>query len=121
MSRLSSERKALIQYRLENARQTLKDAQMLFEQGGTPKSVVNRAYYSMFYAALALLASIGQQTSKHSGVVTLLDQYFFKPKILPKEMSKFLHNALDTRQAGDYENEVDISKEQALQILQSAI
>ena len=120
MSRDLSERKALIRYRLENARRTFNDAQVLFTQGGTPKSIVNRAYYAMFYAALALLASIGQQPGKHSGVVALFDQHFVKTKIFPKEMSTFLHTALDTRQVGDYEDEAEITQNQALEILDTA-
>jgi len=75
----------------------------------------------MFYAALALLATIGQETSKHSGVLALFDEHFIKPKILPKEMSKFLHLAFDMRQTGDYEEEAGLTKEQALQVLDSAV
>jgi len=114
-------RKALAEYRMERARATLSAAQALSQQEEDPASVVNRAYYSMLYAALALLATIGQQTSKHSGVLALFDEHFIKPKILPKEMSKFLHLAFDVRHAGDYEDEAEITKEQALQVLESAI
>ncbi|MCI0607562.1 MAG: HEPN domain-containing protein [Anaerolineae bacterium] len=121
MSPRESEKKELIQYRIERSRSTLRDAQILYEQGGNPASIVNRAYYAMFYAALALLVTIGQETSKHQGVLALFDQYFIKTKALPKEMSKFLHHAFDSRQAGDYEDEVILTQEQALQILESAV
>jgi len=117
----SSEKKALIQYRMKRARSTLRDAQLLYKQGGDPASIVNRAYYAMFYAALALLVTIGQESSKHQGVLALFDRYFIKPKILPTEMGKFLHHAFDTRQIGDYEEEAELTKEQAFQILESAV
>ena len=42
-------KKDLIQYRLERARESLRDAEILFENEGSPVSVVNRAYYSIFY------------------------------------------------------------------------
>ncbi len=121
MSPEESETKALIQYRMERSHATLQDAQILYEQNGDPASIVNRAYYAMFYAALAILVTVGQEPSKHQGALALFDQHFIKPKILPKEMSKFLHHAFDTRQVGDYEDEVILNREQALQVLESAV
>ena len=120
MKRDDSGKIELVQYRMERARATLKDAQNLFSQAGTPASVVNRAYYSMFYAALALLATVGQQTSKHQGVLALFDQYFIKPKILPKEMGRFLHKAFDLRQTGDYEEEAELTEQDAREVLELA-
>ena len=117
----SSEKKALIQYRMKRARSTLRASQLLYKQGGDSASIINRAYYAMFYAALALLVTIGQESSKHQGVLASFDKYFIKPKILPKEMGKFLHHAFDTRQIGDYEEEAELTKEQAFQILESAV
>jgi len=43
----------LINYRMERAHQTLNAAQLLYEQSADSASIVNRAYYAMFYAALA--------------------------------------------------------------------
>jgi len=95
----------------------LRVAQEINQDDEDPTSVVNRAYY----AALALLATIGQQTTKHGGVLALFDMHFIKPKILPKEMSKFLHRTLDMRHMGDYEEEAEITREQASKVLDSAI
>jgi len=120
MSTNASEKKALAKYRIERAHESLKDAQTLASEGGSAAGIVNRAYYAMFYAALALLATLGKETSKHRGVIAFFDEYFVKPGILPKEMSKFLHSAFDTRLAGDYED-VSITMEQAHQVLESAI
>jgi uncharacterized protein (UPF0332 family) len=113
--------KALVRYRLKRARATLQVAQTLFEQDEDPPSIVNRAYYAMFYAALALLATIGLQSSKHSGILALFDQHFIKTQILPKEMGKFLHKAFDARQTGDYEEETEVTKEQASEVLGFAV
>jgi uncharacterized protein (UPF0332 family) len=108
---------ALIKYRIERAHQTLKAAQLLCEQNADSASIVNRAYYAMFYAALALLATIGEETSKHGGVMALFDRHFIKTGVLPKEMGKFLHTAFDIRQTGDYEDKSEISQEVSRQIL----
>ncbi len=115
-----SHKRALIRYRLERAHQTLNTAQILHEQRADTASIVNRAYYAMFYAALALLATIGEETSKHSGVMALFDKHFIKTGILPKEMGKFLHTAFDARQTGDYEDKSEISRAMAGQILEFA-
>ena len=46
---------SLIKYRLEQALTALDDAKYLLEGNRSPQSIINRAYYAMFYATLALL------------------------------------------------------------------
>lgn len=48
---------AIVKYRIEQAEEALKDAEILFESGGSLRSVINRSYYAMFYAILALIAA----------------------------------------------------------------
>ena len=67
----------LISYRLEQAQTALDDTKFLFDGQRSPQSIVNRAYYAMFYALLALLQKVGKVPSKHSGVVSLFDTEFF--------------------------------------------
>jgi uncharacterized protein (UPF0332 family) len=118
MSDKTFDQQDLIAYRLERARETLRDAELLFEQGGTPASVVNRAYYgcrrrnhyAMFYVVLALLITVGAGTSKHSGVIALFDEHFVRPGKFPKEMSKVLHRAFELRQIGDYRELLTLDK-----------
>ena len=121
MSKDTSYKQTLIQYRLEEAKEALRDAQMLYEQNGAPRSAVNRAYYAMFYAVLGLLITIDLGSSKHRGVIALFDQEFVKRNIFPKEMSAMLHQAFDMRLTGDYRELLKISKEQAAEVLNSAI
>jgi uncharacterized protein (UPF0332 family) len=99
-----SYRKDLIQYRLDLAGEMLRDARLLKENGGSPVSIVNRAYYSIFYAALALLVTADVEPNKHSGVLAKFDELFVRQGIFPKEMSRIIHHAFDMRQAGDYQN-----------------
>jgi uncharacterized protein len=113
-------KKDLIQYRLESAREMLRDAQLLNENGGSPVSVVNRAYYAVFYATLALLVTVDTEPSKHSGVLAKFDELFVRQGIFPKEMSKIIHHAFDMRQAGDYQKSRVITEEQAVDVLSSA-
>lgn len=115
MSDKTFDQQGLISYRLERARETLRDAELLFDQGG-----MNRAYYAMFYVVLALLIMVGVGTSKHSGVIALFDEHFVRPGKFPKEMSKVLHRAFDLRQIGDYRELLTLDEAQAEEILDAA-
>jgi uncharacterized protein (UPF0332 family) len=113
-------KKDLIQYRIERAKETLHDAHLLQINGGSPNSIVNRSYYAIFYAVLALFVTVDVEPSKHSGVLAKFDEMFVRQGIFSKEMSKILHHAFDMRQAGDYQKSDVVTMEQALQVLTSA-
>ena len=120
MSEDRLDKRSLIRYRLDQAREVLKDAHTLYDLKRTPISVINRAYYSMFYGVLALMISIDKNTVKHQGVLSFFDEYFIKTKIFPKEMSKLIHDAFESRQEGDYRESAKTDRETAGEILQSA-
>ena len=111
--------KALVAYRLEQADESLEAASILLDQGLIRPSV-NRAYYAMFYAVLALLAGRKKETSKHSGAISLFDREFVKTGIFPKNLSRWLHGAFDLRQRTDYETQLQVSKEESIRILTEA-
>jgi uncharacterized protein (UPF0332 family) len=121
MSNEPYDKRTLIQYRLEQAHNTLQDAQSLIEKGGSPVSIINRSYYAMFYAVLALLITIGKGTSKHSGAIALFDENFIKTNLFPKEMGKLLHRAFDMREKGDYSDMVVVTIDEAMDVFNSAI
>jgi uncharacterized protein (UPF0332 family) len=66
----------LVLYRMEQSKETLEAAKALANASLSPLSIVNRSYYAMFYAVLALLATINKGSSKHSGVISLFDIHF---------------------------------------------
>lgn len=104
--------RALVGYRLEQAEEALTASAMNLESG-LIRSAANRAYYAMFYAVLALLATDRKETSKHSGAIALFDYRFVKPAILPKELSRWLHDAFALRQQADYAPERRVTEDQA--------
>ena len=65
----------------------------------------------MFYGVLALLASRQAETSKHSGAISQFDQLYVKPALLPKDFSRWLHDAFLKRQAADYGADLTLSRE----------
>ena len=74
---------ALVTYRLEQADESLEAARTLLDKK-LIRSSVNRAYYAMFYAVLALLARGKKETSKHSGAIALFDRDFVKQVFLKR-------------------------------------
>jgi len=110
----------LIKYRLEQSEESLSEAELLFGAGKSHRVVVNRAYYAMFYAVLALLAREGKGTSKHKGVIAMFDANFVRPGVFPKEMSKALHRVFDLRQTGDYVELAQTEQKDAEEAIQSS-
>ncbi|GAB4421232.1 MAG: HEPN domain-containing protein [Thermodesulfovibrionales bacterium] len=112
---------SLIRYRLEQAQTAINDAKFLLEGKRSPQSIVNRAYYAMFYSVLALLQNIGKVPSKHTGVISLFDTEFVLKGIFPKELSKNFHKAFELKQVSDYKTFKPISKEKAEETLKNAV
>ena len=102
----------LIRYRLERSKETLKDAETLLSTGSLI-SAVNRMYYSMFYAVVALLKTKELASSKHSGVRALFNQHFVKTGSVPKEMGQFYGELFERRSKGDYVDYAEFTREQA--------
>ena len=98
----SEEIEILIKHRLKQAGEALDDAKYLIDGNRSPQSIVNRSYYAMFYAALALLQKISKAPSKHSGVISLFDTEFVMKGVFPKDLSKDFHKAFELRQTVDY-------------------
>ena len=112
---------ALISHRLMQAQTALDDAKFLFEGQRSPQSIVNRAYYAMFYAALALMQKAGKVPSKHSGVISFFDTEFVLKGVFPKELSRDFHKAFELRQLIDYKTSKPISPEKTKETLDNAV
>jgi uncharacterized protein (UPF0332 family) len=110
----------LVRHRMEQARAALSDARFLLDGQRTPQAVINRSYYAMFYAALALLQTIGKTPSKHTGVLSIYDTEFMRNGIFPKESSIAFHDAFDVRLVSDYQPVRDATRDAAASILAKA-
>lgn len=113
---MTDNRKTLIEYRLTQARDSLREADILNQSGMSLRSVMNRLYYAMFYAVLALLQNKEMGTSKHSGAISIFDREYIKAGIFPREMSKALHRAFELRQKADYMEETEVMPEDIAEI-----
>ncbi len=109
---MTDDLRKLIAYRLEQAAETVEVAREL-SAAGHYRDAVNRAYYAMFYCGLALLASKGLGTSKHSGVLSLFNRYFVKTGEFSLEDGRHLQETFELRQRSDYHEFIQITVEQA--------
>lgn len=104
-------REEVIKYRRERARETLEEAEIMFNNGKL-FATVNRIYYAAFYEVLALILTKGFSSSKHSGVRSLFNREFVKSKIISEKDGEFYNKMYEFRQRGDYEDFVEFAKEE---------
>ena len=95
-------------YRIQQAEESLDEAQYLLAGNKSPRSVINRAYYSMFYSILSLLIFEPYSSSKHSGVLSYFNLHFIKSGIIPKDIGRAVNKAFDIRQRGDYREQISL-------------
>ena len=110
----------IISYRIEQAQIALDDEIYLNAGERSPQSIVNRCYYAMFYATLALLQDIGKAPTKHSGIISLFDTEYVMKGIFSRVLSKNLHKAFELRQSSDYKVRPAISEEQVKEEIDNA-
>ena len=108
-----------IQMLLQKAKESLEAAELLEHEGYTGFSA-SRAYYSMFYAAEVLLFSKQLSFSSHSAVVAAFGKEFIKTGIIDAKFHRYLIDAQDLRNVGDYGVDKKITYEQAQEIIQWA-
>lgn len=105
-------KKKLALYRLGQAEETLDEAQFLLEGKKNPRVIINRAYYGMFYAVLALLVFENYSSSKHSGVLSYFNRKFIKEGVFPQAVGESINTAFELRQRGDYREYAELTYEQ---------
>ena len=116
---MMNEIQALVDYRLQEARDSREEAEILLGRGKF-RGALNRAYYSLFYAALALLASKQLAAVKHSGVISLVHREFVKTGIITPEVAKALDIAFDLRNKSDYRDFVTPEEATVRELIQGA-
>ena len=111
---------ALIRLRLENADETLQAAHTLYEHNASPKSIVNRAYYAMFYAASALAVSRGKAFTKHSGILTFIHKECVQTGMLDRKHGRAFQKAFEDRSEGDYQDMLKLTAAETAAVIVSA-
>lgn len=105
-------REELVKYRIKDAKEKVLSAEILLNSKQY-KDSVSRAYYAMFSAARALLATKGYDSAKHSGIIALFNQYFVKEGVVSSDMGRLLAEVKDVRERGDYADFIEVTEEEA--------
>ena len=98
-----------IKYRFQRALESYEEALILLENKRW-NAVVNRLYYSCFYAVIALLLKNNIETQTHEGARTQFGFHFVKTGIVDKKHGKLLTKLFDFRQKGDYGDMFDFDE-----------
>lgn len=92
---------------IEKSEHALEVAEELLRDG-YPSDAASKIYYSMYYAAQALLKSEGIDVTKHSAVESALGYYFAKPGRLDPKYHRMLIDARKIREIADYDIQEEI-------------
>lgn len=116
---LTPEEKSLARHRFDRAIETLNEAIDELSRENF-RLTVNRAYYAIFYAMRAFLATVSKDSSKHSGVIALFNQHFIKTGIVSEVSFQAIQTLMDLRHEGDYQDFAEITREEASGAVETA-
>lgn len=108
-----------VQELLAKAAQSIDAAELLLRDGFVDFSA-GRAYYAMFYTIEAVLLSRDLSYSKHSAVIAAFGKEFVKTGDLDSRFHRYLLDAFDLRNAGDYGLMNTVSEEPAGRVIREA-
>ncbi len=106
----NNDREILIQYRLDQAEQTIGEVSKLIEMD-LLNVAVNRVYYGIFYCLTALALKFEFRSSKHAQLIGWFNQTFIKTQQIEVKYGKIIRDAYKNRSDGDYAPFISFSKE----------
>jgi uncharacterized protein (UPF0332 family) len=113
------ERIEMVAYRIKKSLETLDEVKIHIENE-LWTTAVNRLYYACFYAVSALLLKNNIKVTTHSGTRQMLGLHFVKTELIPRSLGKFYSEIFDMRHTGDYDDFVDFSKEEVMELIEPA-
>ena len=103
----AEQRKDIVKYRMENARTTIAEVES-HRQNGFYNTAVNRMYYACYYAATAMLVSMGIEVKSHDGVRQCLGKHIVMEGLLSPDLGRFYSRLFSKRSTGDYDDFDDV-------------
>lgn len=110
---------ALAKYRLNQAKENLEEAIVLFENNKY-KGASNRAYYSIFHSVKAVLALEQTDFKKHSSVIAYFNKEYISKNIFPRDFGRRVSEARFYREKSDYVDFYIITKEECQSQIETA-
>ncbi|MEQ1744940.1 MAG: HEPN domain-containing protein [Saprospiraceae bacterium] len=97
-----TQRSSLIKLRLDQAADAIGVAELLVQNNAWP-TALNRVYYGMFYAVMALALRDNFQTSKHGQLIGWFNKNYVAAGIFDPILSRMLQESFHRRNDADYE------------------
>ena len=113
------DRKDIVIYRISRAKETLEEVKLHIEHK-LWNTAINRLYYACYYAVIALLIDNKIEAQSHAGVRQMFGLHFIKTGILEKSSGKLFSELYDMRQTGDYDDFIDFTENEVLDIMPDA-
>jgi len=110
MGLTDDERKAVVQLRLERAKNTYAEVSILIDNN-LWQTAANRMYYACYYAVSALLVQNGIEAQTHHGTINQLGLHFVRTGLLSAEQGKFYKQLFELRQTSDYSDWISIEED----------
>lgn len=95
--------KALVSYRINRAKETLHEADILI-QDNCFNAAINRLYYACYYAVIALLVKNHITAQTHDGVKQMFGLHFVVTGKVDRKYSRFYSQLFNDRMSGDYDD-----------------
>ena len=105
----------LINYRLEQAKNTIAEVTVLIKTD-LLNVAVNRIYYGIFYSLNALALKYEFQSSKHLQLIGWFNKTFIKSGQIDIKYGRILRDAFKNRSDGDYVPFVSFQKDDILEM-----
>ena len=117
MGLTDEERKSVVQFRIEKAKETFAEIENLV-QFGYWRTAANRLYYACYYAVTALLTRNGIDTKTHRGVMNQMGLHFVRTNIFSQKEGKLIRDLFELRQDGDYDDWIIIHEEDVIPLVE---
>lgn len=116
MTLTSDDRKAIIEYRIERAHQTIEEIDYA-AKGKYWNLVANRLYYAIFYICEALLLKNQIITNSHAGLIRMVNLHFIRTKLVSENEGDLLKQLFRMRLTGDYDDLTDWTEKDIMPLI----
>lgn len=100
---MDERRRDLCQYRIEQARESLRASKIMLDNKMV-KDSINRSYYSAFYAMKAVLAIEEKDFKRHKDVVAYFNKMYVATGKFPKDLGRMIAKLQQLREKSDYDD-----------------
>lgn len=104
---------------IDRAREAMKAAKLLFDNGFL-KDAVSRLYYSLLYGIRALLLTRGLEAKSHEGALRLFGLHFIKQGLFETKDSHIFSKLMKYREEAEYNPSYTFTREDFIEFKKEA-